>query len=79
MVYFQIKNPNLGKFWRALGWKRLVYSMAILKYIAAHWYILWTFGNLVAIWHILPHFGIVCQDKSGNPDTLSLNSVSKNL
>jgi hypothetical protein len=29
MVYFQTKNTNLGKFWRALEWKRLVYSMAI--------------------------------------------------
>jgi hypothetical protein len=24
MVYFQNKNPNLGKFWRALGWKMLI-------------------------------------------------------
>jgi hypothetical protein len=24
MVYFQTKNPNLGKFWRALIWKMLV-------------------------------------------------------
>jgi hypothetical protein len=23
MVYFQTKNPNLGKIWRALGWKML--------------------------------------------------------
>jgi hypothetical protein len=22
MVYFQIKNPNWGKFWRALDWKK---------------------------------------------------------
>jgi hypothetical protein len=29
MGYFQTRNPNLGKFWRALQWKRLVYSMAI--------------------------------------------------
>jgi hypothetical protein len=37
-----------------------VYSMAI-------WYNLWTLGNLVAIWYISPRFGIVCQEKSGNP------------
>jgi hypothetical protein len=24
MVYFQAKNPNLGKFWRALDWKMLL-------------------------------------------------------
>jgi hypothetical protein len=29
MVYFQTKNPNLGKFGRALEWKRLLNSLAI--------------------------------------------------
>jgi hypothetical protein len=24
-------------------------------------------GNLVAIWYISPHFGLLCQEKSGNP------------
>jgi hypothetical protein len=37
MVCFQTKNPNLGKFWRALDWKLLIYFMAI-------WNILWRFG-----------------------------------
>jgi hypothetical protein len=27
MVCFQTKNPNLGKFWRVLQWKKLVYLM----------------------------------------------------
>jgi hypothetical protein len=27
MVCFQTKNPNLGKFWRVLQWKILVYFM----------------------------------------------------
>jgi hypothetical protein len=36
---FQTKNPNLGKFWRALDWKILIYFMAI-------WNILRTFGKL---------------------------------
>jgi hypothetical protein len=30
-------------------------------------YILWTLGNLVAIWYIFPRFGMLCQEKSGNP------------
>jgi hypothetical protein len=68
MVYYQTKNPNLGIFWRALEWKRLVHSLAI-------WNILQPlgtfFGHLViyilAIWYILPRFGILCQEKSGNP------------
>jgi hypothetical protein len=33
----------------------------------AIWYILWTLGNLVAIRYIFPRFGILCQEKSGNP------------
>jgi hypothetical protein len=27
MVCFQTKNPNLGKFWRVLQWKMMVYFM----------------------------------------------------
>jgi hypothetical protein len=52
MVSFQTKNTNLGKFWRALDWKTLIYFMAI-------WNILQTFGILydhlihfVFIWYI---------------------------
>jgi hypothetical protein len=37
MVCFQTKNPDLGKFWRALEWKMFVYFMTI-------WNILWPFG-----------------------------------
>jgi hypothetical protein len=29
MVCFQTKNPNLGKFWRALDWKMFIYLMSI--------------------------------------------------
>jgi hypothetical protein len=52
MGYFYAKNPNLGKFWRALEWKMFVYLMFI-------WNILWPFGifyghfgNVVIIWYI---------------------------
>jgi hypothetical protein len=31
-----------------------------LVYITAIWSILWPFSNLVAIWFILPRFGILC-------------------
>jgi hypothetical protein len=40
MVYFQAKNPNLGKFWGAMEWKN-----AYLDYIMAISYILWSFGT----------------------------------
>jgi hypothetical protein len=71
MVVFKPKNPNLGKFWRTLEWKMLVYFMAI-------WSILWPFGlfcshlvYFVAIWFIswllFSRFGMLYQNKSGNP------------
>jgi hypothetical protein len=41
MVYFQTRNPYLGKFWMVLQWKMLVSHMAI-------WSILCSFGIFVA-------------------------------
>jgi uncharacterized membrane protein YuzA (DUF378 family) len=38
------------------------------EYITAILYILWPFCNLVAIGYIFPHFGMLRQEKSGNPD-----------
>jgi hypothetical protein len=40
-----------------------------LEYFTAIWYILWPLGNVVVIWNIFPRFGILCQEKSGNPAT----------
>jgi hypothetical protein len=67
MVCFQTKNPNLGKFWRVLQWKMLVHFMSI-------WFILRSLkifnGSLVyfvVIWYIFPCFGMLYQEKSGNP------------
>jgi hypothetical protein len=67
MVCFQTKNPNLSKFWKALDWKMLIYFMAI-------WNILRTYGifydhlaQFVFIWYIFFAFGIMHQEKSGNP------------
>jgi hypothetical protein len=69
MVCFQTKNPNLGKFWNAWHWKILIYFMSISN-------ILHTFGifhgnlvHFVFIWYILSGFGIMYQEKSGNPAT----------
>jgi hypothetical protein len=54
MVYFQTKNPNLGKFLSALDGKMLIYFEAI-------WNILQTFGifyghllHFVFIWSFFP-------------------------
>jgi hypothetical protein len=66
--FFQTKNPNLGKLRRVLQWKILVYFITIrsilrpLEIFYAH---LVNFGE---IWYIFPRFGILDQEKSGNPD-----------
>jgi hypothetical protein len=68
MVYFQTKNPNLGKFWRVLQWKMLAYFMVIWSILLpicifrAIWSILWS-------WFIFPCFGLLYQEKFGNPAT----------
>jgi hypothetical protein len=68
MVFFQTKNPKLGKFGIPLELKRLMYILGgHLEHITAIWYISWQFGNLVAVWYISPRFGILCKEKSGNP------------
>jgi hypothetical protein len=64
---FEPKNPNSGKFRRALHWKMLIYFMVISN-------ILQTFG---IFYDHLVHFcgfGIMDQEKSGNPDFLARNS-----
>jgi hypothetical protein len=66
MVCFQTKNPNLGRFWRALEWKMMVYFMVIWNILLSFGINLWPFGNVVIIWYISPTFGILCK-KSGNP------------
>jgi hypothetical protein len=62
MVCFQTKNPNLGKFWRALDWKMFIYFMAILN---ISWRYIGIFCvhlvHFVFIWYIFPVL------VSGNP------------
>jgi hypothetical protein len=67
MVYFQTKNPKSDKYWRVLQWK-------MLKYFWAIWSIFWLFGIFcghllyyVVIWYIFRRFGMLYQEKSGNP------------
>jgi hypothetical protein len=54
MVYFQTKNLNLGKILEGLGMEKVAKFFGHLEYIAA-------------IWYIFVPFGILCQEKSGNP------------
>jgi hypothetical protein len=69
MVCFQTKNPNLGKFWRVLQGKIIVYFMdtwSILRYFVIF------DGHLVYVVHgniaYFSHFGTLYQEKSGNSD-----------
>jgi hypothetical protein len=72
MDYFRTKNPNLGKFWRALKWKMLVYFKCIWNIgKSAIWYIVWPIGYLVVFWYIFSRFGILFYEKSGNPGQLA--------
>jgi hypothetical protein len=41
-----------------------------LEYFTEIWWILRPIGNVV-IWYIFPRFGILYQEKAGNPDALS--------
>jgi hypothetical protein len=39
--------------------KKVEIFYGYLEYTTAVWYISWPFGNLVPIWYISPHFGIL--------------------
>jgi hypothetical protein len=68
---FKPKNPNLGKFWRVLQWKILVYfvtNRSILRPLEIF------YGHLVyfvVIWYIFPRFGIFVPRKIWQPGTFS--------
>jgi hypothetical protein len=68
MVCFQTKNPNLGKFWRALEWKMLEYFMALFNILRSFGIFYGDLHSNVVIWCIFPRFGKLCQEKSGTPD-----------
>jgi hypothetical protein len=71
------KSPNLGNFWRVLKWKKLAYLMntwSILQPFGL-FYVYLVFigiycGNLV----YFPRFGMLYQEKSGNPGCRYNNS-----
>jgi hypothetical protein len=74
MVYFQTKNPDLGKFRRTLEWK-------MLKYFISFWNILRTFGifcdhfvHFVLIWYIFP---VLVSCTMENLATLAMTLFSK--
>jgi hypothetical protein len=64
---FQTKNPNLGRLWRVLQWKMMVYFKDTLVHFTVFCYILWTFGIVRGNLAYFYRFGILYQEKSGNP------------
>jgi hypothetical protein len=50
-----------------------------LEYLTATLYIVWRFFKSVVIWYIFTRFGILDQEKSGNPAAKHLASGSSNL
>jgi hypothetical protein len=64
---FSNQISQFEKTLEGLGMEKVGIFHHHLEYITAVWCILWPLGNLSIIWYIFPHFGILCQEKSGNP------------
>jgi hypothetical protein len=77
MVCFQTKNTNLGKFSRALDWKKLIYFIAICNFLwrfeifLTIWYILYSFGTFFRFWYRVPRkIWQPCSNDAGNGNRL---------
>jgi hypothetical protein len=77
--YFQTKNTNLGKFWRALDWIMLIYFVAYWEYLTDIWDILLPFVTFcVHLVHtFIPVLVSCAKKKSGNPASLSSFAISE--
>jgi hypothetical protein len=64
---FSNQTSQFGYIMEGRGMGKVGVLYDCLEYITAVWYMLCPFGNLVTIWYIFPRFGILCQEKSGNP------------
>jgi hypothetical protein len=59
--------------WRVLEWKKFVYFIAHLVYFTANWYILWAFGVFYGQFEYFSRFGMLYQEKAGNPACRATN------
>jgi hypothetical protein len=70
---FKPKIPILGKFWRVLQWKTLVYT-----YFCNLVYVFYGhFVYFMVTWYIFPRFGMLYDEKSGNPAALQRQPLVK--
>jgi hypothetical protein len=68
MIYFHTKNPNLGKFWRALEWKLLVYFMTIWNtYICTVTVYFMAVRSRYVIWYIFPFWYVWAKKNLATP------------
>jgi hypothetical protein len=67
MVYFQTKNTNLGKFWRVLKLKMLVYFIHIGSIFRPFGIFYSHLVYFPSFWYIFNPFGMLYQEKSGDP------------
>jgi hypothetical protein len=74
MVSFRTKNPNLGKFWRALKGKMLIYFRTFWNILRAFGIFYYHLVLFAFIWCICSGFGIMYQEKSGHPGHHGQNS-----
>jgi hypothetical protein len=51
-VFFQNKNPNLGKFWEGLGIENVGIFYDNWQYFTAIWYSLLLFGKFFLFWYV---------------------------
>jgi hypothetical protein len=67
-------KPKMGKFWRVLQWKMMVYFMDTWSILRSFCYILCTFGTVRGNLVYFPRFGILYREKSGSPDRCIISS-----
>jgi hypothetical protein len=65
---FSNQKSQFGQILEGLGMEKAGIFFGYFEYIKAIWHMVGPFGNLMAIWYLFPRFGILCQDKSGNPE-----------
>jgi hypothetical protein len=74
-IFFKPKNLSLGKFWRVLKVEDVGIFYWHLVYFTAIWYILWPFGIFYCYLVYLSRFGMLREDKSGNPDLAHMKKL----
>jgi hypothetical protein len=68
-MYFQSKNPNLGKYLEGLAMEDVAIFYVHFVFFTALWYILWPFRIIYG--HLVYYFsrsGMLYQEKSGSPE-----------